>query len=192
MNKAKFVSWQLLPLLAVALTTQLWAQQASPPVVSSRLQKATGTVAAIDAATRTVTLKGANGLENVQVDKSARNFDNLHVGDKVTLSYYQGLAAQIKKGDSTVEAPAGGVFGTRAPEGAKPGGVVGASITATVSIQAVDTASHTVSFKRSDGSMDVIQVKDPKMRKFVATLKQGDVVEVTYTESVAIDVTPAS
>jgi translation initiation factor IF-1 len=40
--------------------------------------------------------------------------------------------------------------------------------------------------------VDVIAVRDPKMRKFIRTLKPGDVVEVTYTESLAVDVTPVS
>jgi hypothetical protein len=33
---------------------------------------------------------------------------------------------------------------------------------------------------------------NPKMKQFIKTLKPGDAVEVTYTESLAIDVEPAT
>jgi hypothetical protein len=37
----------------------------------------------------------------------------------------------------------------------------------------------------------VIEVKSPQLQDFIKTLKPGDKVNVTYTESVAINVTPA-
>lgn len=192
MINVKRLGWGLSALLVATMSTQLWAQEPSKPVVSNRLEKVTATVAGIDASTRTVTLNGPHGLVSVVVDPGVRSFDKLHVGDKVTVSYYQGLAAQMMKGGTKVTAPAASTFTTPAQGSGKPGGGAGASVTATVSIQAVDTATNQVAFKRSDGTVSVIAVKDPNMRKFIRTLKPGDVVEVTYTESVAIDVTPAT
>jgi translation initiation factor IF-1 len=163
----------------------------SAPVVSSHMQKVDATIKAIDAPSRTLTLDGPNGLVTVQVGKQAKKFDQLKVGDRVTVSYYQGLAAQMKHGDAAkATAPVGSEFASANKNG--PGGIVGASVTTTVTIQAVDLPTNTVSFKRADGSVHVIEVKNPKMRKFIKTLKPGDVVEVTYTESVAIDVQPAA
>jgi len=79
-----------------------------------------------------------------------------------------------------------------AQEGKKPGGGIGASITTTVTIQAIDTHTNIVTFKRSDGSVHVIAVKSPNMVQFIRTLKPGDQVDVTYTESLAINVVPAA
>jgi hypothetical protein len=49
-----------------------------------------------------------------------------------------------------------------------------------------------VTFKRSDGTVHVIAVKSPNMVEFIHTLKPGDQVDVTYTESLAINVVPAA
>jgi hypothetical protein len=121
-----------------------------------------------------------------------RNFDQLHVGDKVTVSYYQGIAAQMAKGGKTMSEPVGSTFGYRAAKGAQPGAGAGASMTGTVTIEDVDPSTHSVAFRSSDGSVHVISARSPQMQQFVDTLKHGDVVEVTYTESLAVKVDPGS
>ena len=163
--------------------------RARTALVTSDLHKADATIEAIDAGTRTVVLKDPHGLYSVEAGPAVRNFDKLQVGDKVHLSYYQGLAARIKKGDTAVSEPVAATY-TQPAQGGKPGGEMGHSVTTTVTIQAVDPASHTVAFKNSDGSVDVVAVERPNMREFVRTLNPGDVVELTYTESIAVDITP--
>ncbi|MBS0578161.1 MAG: hypothetical protein JSR36_02740 [Proteobacteria bacterium] len=193
MKTSNLLKWAL-PALAAALfsTNALAEANAAPaPVVSSSLLKVSATIKAIDAPSRTLTLEGPNGLLTVEVGKEAKRFDQLKVGDKVVVSYYQGLAAQMKPGDSAkASAPVGSEFASANKKG--PGGIVGASVTTTVTIQAVDVPTNTVSFKRADGSVHVITVRNAKMKKFIKTLKPGDVVDVTYTESIAIDVEPAT
>jgi hypothetical protein len=109
----------------------------------------------------------------------------------VTVSYYQGVAAQIAKGDMKVSDPAASTFAYKSTNG-KPGGGLGASVTVTVKILGIDPGTNKVAFQRSDGSQHVIAVKSPKMQAFIKTLKPGDTVDVTYTESVAISVAPAA
>jgi len=53
-------------------------------------------------------------------------------------------------------------------------------------------SSASFTFKRADGSVHAVEVKNAKMKEFIKTLKPGDAVEVTYTESIAIDVQPAA
>jgi hypothetical protein len=65
-------------------------------------------------------------------------------------------------------------------------------MTAAVKIEAVNQGSHTVAFRGSDGTLHVVAVESPNMRQFMRTLKPGDTVEVTYTESVAVNITPAT
>jgi hypothetical protein len=74
----------------------------------------------------------------------------------------------------------------------KPAGGVGASSTETVKIQDINLPTNTVAFTRSDGSTHIIEAKSPEMQKFIRELKPGDTVQVTYTESVAVEVIPAS
>ncbi len=191
MKNWNMIKWALPTLAAVLFSAGAMALDPNGPVVSTNLQKVTATIRAIDTPSRTVTLDGPNGLVTVQVGKQAKRFSQLKVGDKVVVSYYQGLAAQMKHGDAAkAAAPTGAAFGGANQN--SPGGMGGVSVTTTVIIQAVDLATNTVSFKRSDGSVHVIEVKNPKMQDFIKTLKPGDAVEVTYTESLAIDVEPAT
>jgi hypothetical protein len=180
-------------LLIGALTTPAWAQNsASSPVVRSEFRKVEATVEAIDPATRVVSLRGPNGSLSVVVDSEVRNFDKVHVGDKVIVSYYQGIAVQMAKDGTRASDPAASTFAYRAKNGQRPGGGAGASVTTTVTIEAIDRETNTVAFRRADGSVHIIAVKSPNMVEFLRTLKPGDSVEVTYTESVAINVVPAA
>jgi len=109
----------------------------------------------------------------------------------VNLSLYQGLAAQIAKGDKKVSDPAAATFAYKNPAG-KPNGGAGGSVTVTVKILGVDPGTNTVAFQQADGSQHVIAVKSPNMQQFIHTLKAGDTVDMTYTESIAVSVIPAS
>ncbi len=191
MKNWNIIKWALPALAAVLFSTGALALDPNGPVVSSHLQKVDATIRAIDVPSRTVTLDGPNGLVTVKVGKEAKRFGQLKVGDKVSVSYYQGLAAQMKTGDAAkATAAVGSTFG--AANASSPGGTGGVSITSTVIIQAIDLSTNTVSFKRADGSVHAIEVENPKMKEFIKTLKPGDAVEVTYTESLAIDVEPAA
>jgi hypothetical protein len=191
MKNWNITKWALPALAAVFFSTSALALNPNGPVVSSTLQKVDATIKAIDVPSRTVTLDGPSGLVTVKVGKKAKRFSQLKVGDKVTVSYYQGLAAQMKPGDAAkAAAPVGAEFSSS--NKSSPGGITGASVTTTVTIQAVDLATNTVAFKRADGSIHAVEVKNAKMKEFIKTLKPGDVVEVTYTESIAIDVQPAA
>ena len=80
----------------------------------------------------------------------------------------------------------------RAPEGARPSGVVGTQSRQTVRITNVNNNNHVVSFYGSDGLARSLPVHTPQGREFISKLKVGDEVEVTYTEAVAISVEPSS
>jgi hypothetical protein len=193
MTTISVLNWRLSTLVVAAMATYAWAQEtAKPPVVKSEFQKVEATVEAVDPATREVSLRGPNGPVSVVVGPEVKNFDKVHVGDKLVVSYYQGIAAQMAKGDMKATEPAASTFAYRAQGGKRPGGGAGASVTATVTIEAIDTGTNTVAFRRPDGSVHIIAVKSPNMVQFIRTLKPGDSVEVTYTESVAINVVPAT
>lgn len=187
-SRRKLTFLPLLLLIAAALGVA-WAQEKdNKPVVRSRLQKVEATIQAINPDTREVTLNGPKGPVSFAVGSEAKNFDKLHVGDKVVVSYYEGIAAQMAKGGQKVTEPATSTFSYPAEGGKRPGGGVGESTTTTVQIEDVDPGTNTVAFRRSDGTVHIVAVKSPNMQQFVHTLKRGDSVDVTYTESVAVDV----
>jgi hypothetical protein len=192
MTRKKVLRWHLPMLFFAAMATHTWAQEAAKPVVRSELQKVEATIERIDPATREVTLKGAEGPMSFVLGPEAKNFDKLNVGDKVVVSYYQGIAAQMSKNGVKATEPATSTFAYRAEGGKKPGGGVGASATTTVTIEDVNPETNTVAFKTSDGLVHIVAVKSPNMQKFARTLKRGDSVDLTYTESIAINVVPVS
>lgn len=184
---------QLAILAMAAMAGSAWAQQPGG-AYTSNLIKTTATVTAIDSAARAVTIQGDRGPVTIQVGPDVKNFSNLKVGDRVNISYYQGIAAQLVKGGKTVSDPAVSTFrqGNSPGPGMTPSGVVGASATVTAKIQDVNLPTNTVAFTGSDGTTHIVQVKTPEMQSFIRGLKRGDVVQVTFTDSVAVEVLPAS
>jgi len=149
------------------------------------------TVTAIDQKTRMVTLKASEGNETtIHVDKRARNLAQVKVGDVVKLAYMQQVAWQVRKpgggapsGDVQTESAA-----ARAQPGEKPAGAVGQRVTFAASIEAIDLAKGTVTLKGPEGNSQTIKARNPANLKKV---KVGDVVDITYTEAVAIKVEAA-
>ena len=48
-----------------------------------------------------------------------------------------------------------------------------------------------LTFSGADGLVRATHIKDPKGQQFAGTLKQGDQVDLTYTEALAVSVEPA-
>jgi len=95
-----------------------------------------------------------------------------------------------KPGDSTeatVDLGAG-----RTDAGARPGGVVASVKTLPVTIVSVDTVTSTVKFYAADKQVHSLTVKRPEAKAYIAKLKAGDEVIVTYAEAVAVEVKPAT
>ena len=189
--KTSLLKWQLPTLALIATASYAWAEEAGGPAVVSELNKVQATVQAVYPDKRSLTLVGPSGKPQTIFAGSDVQLDRLHAGDKVNVSYYEGVAAQIAKGDTKLSDPAAADFAYKNPMGAMGGGA-GSSVTATVKILGIDLGTNTVAFQDADGSQHVIKVKSPEMKKFIGTLQPGDVVDITYTDSVAVSVTPVA
>ena len=161
-----------------------------PSMKREELQEVSATVAAVDQATRLLTLKGDDGSSAAfQVGPEVKNFPQIKVGDKVFVSYYRGIAAELQPKGTPLSKKVDSIdLATTAAPGTKPGAGVGTATTATVVIEKVDTKANTVSFKRPDGVSRTLPVKSPEGQEFIRKLKAGDQVEVLYAEAVAIEV----
>jgi hypothetical protein len=189
MTHMKQLNRSLLALALGAMASYAWAQaQESKPIVKSRFQQVQATVTNINYETREVTLQGEKGPLTVQVSPDVKNLERVRAGDKVTVSYYQGLAAQLAKPGSRKSSGDASAFATPAKIA---GGTVGASVTSTVTVEDIDLPTNTVAFRRPDGSVHIASVRSADGQKFLRTLKPGDNVDVTYTESVAVNVIPS-
>jgi hypothetical protein len=192
MAKTFDIPRRLWALALIAAAASSWAQEPGQPAVTSSFQQVEATVQALDPATGHMTLMGPRGPLSFQVDPNLKNLDKVHVGDKIKVSYYEGIATQIVKNGTTIKAPATSKFDIPASNSAMPGHGVGRSMTTAVTIEAIDQGNNTVAFRGTDGTLRVVNVKSPNMQQFLRTLKPGDTVEVTYTESVAVNIVPAA
>ena len=146
------------------------------------------TVTAIDLKTRMVTLKGLEGNETtIYVDKRARNLPQVKVGDVVKVAYHEAVAWKVNESKKAVPTEAQAAE-ARAEPGQKPAGAVGQRITFTATIEAIDLANGTVTLKGPQGNSRTIKARNPANLKKV---KVGELVDITYTEAVAIKVEPA-
>ena len=151
---------------------------------------ATATVEAVDKATRTVTLKMANGeTRSIVASDEVRNFDQIKVGDKVNLKYMESMALELKKEGKALVGRTETSSMTRAKPGEKPGGVVQREVTAVVNVVNVDAQKKIVSVKTAKGEIVDLPVQDPEQLKLV---KKGDQVQATYTQALAISLEPAA
>jgi len=151
--------------------------------------KVTAKIVSIDAATRSVSLKASNGKTvALVIGEEARNFDQLKVGDAVTVEYKEALTLSLKKGSGPLSIHEREISDRSAP-GAKPGGTVGREVKAIADVVAVNPAANTVTLKGPRGNTVDLVVQDPEQLKNV---KKGDRVEATYTEAMAVSVQPAT
>lgn len=147
------------------------------------------TVESVDPAARTVTLKGPRGKTfTVGVDDKVKNLSGLKVGDEVVATYYEAVAFELKK-------PGEAVPGKTEREAVAPGkgpggsGMAGRQVTIVATIEAINEAKGSVTLKGPGGKSVDVTARDPKNLKKV---KVGDLVEITYTEALAVSIEPAS
>ena len=173
---------------AIAQTGSAMVGTAPGKAAAVETIKVTATITAIDKATRDVTLKGPQGNEvTVTAGPEVKNFDQLKVGDNVDLNYVEALTLELKKGGGLVVQRTETAGAAGAKPGEKPAGAVGRQITVVADVIAVDPAKQVVTLKGPKRTVD-LKIPNPEQFKRIA---KGDQVEATYTQAVALEVTPA-
>jgi Cu/Ag efflux protein CusF len=179
----------LLAALAVSqgCATSKGKEASTPPTYqTSRTETATAVVQALDLKTRRVTLKDEDGkLFSFVAGDHVRNLAQVHVGDKVKVTYTESLALEVKRADGSAPDATASTSMSRAAPGEKPAGTVAGVVTASAVIVAIDRETNRVTLKGPEGNFQVLQVKDPKK---LENVQVGDMVYATYTESVGISV----
>jgi Cu/Ag efflux protein CusF len=173
--------------MALAATVALAARQT---IKQGAAIVETFTIEAIDSTTRAVTLRDSEGnLETIICGPEVQRFNALKVGDKVSFRYYESMVYQIQK-SATQSGPVPGIAATagvsRAP-GDRPGGTIAQQLTATVTVNAIDVKIPSVTVTSADNRKMSFKVADAKN---LEGLMVGDRVDITYTQALAIDVTP--
>jgi Cu/Ag efflux protein CusF len=180
------------PAFAQSTTTSAPAEKAPAPAEKAPVRgksevsvtKVRGTVAGVDKDAGTVTLKGPKGRTVTIEVKDKSKLDQIKVGDPVVAAYMEAVAWRVVKAGSGA-APGVSTQETRVSSkpGETPAGAVGREVTATVTITAIDRKNHTVTVKGPQGGTETIKAKEPKN---LEGLKVGDMVEITYSQALAV------
>ena len=112
-----------------------------------------------------------------------RNFNQIHINDRVNLLVTEEIAVFLDKGAKPGAMGAEAV--ALAPLGAKPGVVMADTVQATVKITAINTATRKVTFVTKSGKSDTVKAGD---HIDLTKVKVGDSVTIRQTEAVAVSV----
>ena len=145
------------------------------------------TVQAINANERIIVLADdAGNVQTIEVDPEVKNFDQIALGDVVTVEYFESVALFLgspdsKPGESTTQ------ITQTAEKGDRPGMVVIDVVEIIATVEAIDKENRKVKLKGADGNVVKLKV-DPSMGD-MENIKVGDMVHARYTEAVAVSVT---
>ncbi len=178
--------------LAVGCATSPETPPETPPepLEVSEVQEVEATVMAVDADSRELVLRGPAGDEFAfRVGPEVRNLAQVEVGDILRVSYYTGFVfSMAEPGNAGTDAA---FAAGRAEEGDRPGAMVGVTTRQTVEILSVASDGTAVSFRDADGQLQSIDVPREEGQAFARKLSPGDLVDIQYTEAIAVGVEAA-
>jgi hypothetical protein len=152
---------------------------------ASRLATDTATIAALDVASRTITLRRRSGqTQTIQVGPDVTRLSEFAVGDVIRVDYEQRIELEYQPPGSKAVPMESGVTAGRADRDQAPGAVASAGVQGTVTVTAIEASARLVSFQEPGGN--VYQVKaGPTVQ--LEKLKVGDRLLATYVETVAVN-----
>jgi hypothetical protein len=154
-------------------------------VAAAQTIKASVVVTAIDPATRTLTLKNAQGtISDLVADPEVHNFDQIKVGDSIVVEYVRALTLELRKGGGAAHTTESS-DAARSKKGEKPGASAGRRVTVTADVIAVNEKDKTITLRGPKGKVVVLDVQNPDQFKVV---KKGDKIEADYAEAVVVSV----
>ena len=154
----------------------------------------TATVTGVDIEKRQVTIEGPEGNSTViHVTDQVKNLPQVKIGDSVEIIYYRSAVVDLVTKKDNVE------LGTEvaaarasAPAGNKPAGAIGTEVKRTAEILFVDPIQKFIRFVSPDTGIRTVTLEHrPDLQHYLKELKKGDIVQVTYTEALAVSVKPA-
>jgi hypothetical protein len=147
---------------------------------------ATATVTAIQAGSRSLTLKKSDGeLIQVTAPPEVKRFDEIKVGDTITAKYTENMILRVMKpGEAAVNSATGGVA---TGAGARPSATVTAQRSVTATITAIDSAAPSITLSGPDKKTYTAKVAD---REALKQVKVGDRLDITFQAAVLVSVDP--
>ena len=149
------------------------------------LLKASVTIQQIDSTRRVITYKTEKGDEDtLYVPESVTRFNELKVGDRINMSYYESTVYQLRRPGSPDPKPTDKTEVTPTA-GALPAGTVGRQTTSTVTVTAVDVSIPAITVTTADGRTVTRKVEN---KNNLAGVQPGDKIDITTTEATLVSV----
>jgi hypothetical protein len=135
------------------------------------------TLAAVDAANRTIVLRGPRGeLLTMDVSEGVGDLARVKVGDRVVVSYAQPLVLELRKGG---ERPVRDVAPAE-----RPARAVGRQVKIVADVVLVNVQKQTVTLRAPEQRV-TLKLRDPAQLKNITA---GDQIEAIYTQALALAV----
>jgi hypothetical protein len=178
-----------------ALALPLLASCGSPSVDTSQTSTMNAVVETVDPVSRELLLRSGTGgqsgaLRSMVVSSRVQRLGQVKPGDRVTVRYYQALAAQAVKPSSSASPPFEGVNVDRRETAGRPGGEVTRVRRGRVTITAVDPETNTVSFIGPNNVPRTVVAQNSDVQSFIRRLSVGDQVDMVYEEALAVSIEP--
>jgi hypothetical protein len=150
--------------------------------------KATATIQAIDQANRVLTLRMEDGSEETgTVGPEVTRFNELKVGDRVSVSYYESTVYQIRKPGQPAPTPSATATGTTGT-GPRPGATLARQTVSSVTVKAIDPSMPSITVATSDGRTVTRRVEN---KANLTGVQVGDAIDITYTQAAVVSVEAA-
>jgi hypothetical protein len=171
-------------IIAAVLVSTASMALAQSKTINAEMRTETGIVEAVEASTRTVTLKKPDGTFVTTIaGPEVKRFDEIKLGDKITAKFYENVIVRLKKpGEADVNT---GATATTGSGQVLPGGTKAKQRTITATITAIDMNMPSVTFTGPNGWKYTSKVQD---KAALASVKVGDKVDVVWTEAVLVSV----
>jgi hypothetical protein len=172
-------------IIAVAvLVSMARTAMAQAKTISSEMKTETATIEAIEASTRTLTLKKPDGtFVQTVAGPDIQRLGEIKIGDTVNVRYYENVIVRLKQpGETDVVSSAKGTTGS---EQVLPGGTRAKQLTITATITAIDPNTPSITFTGPNGWKYTSKVQDTEA---LAKVKVGDKVDIVWTEAVLVSV----
>ena len=158
---------------------------AQEPFSKANVVKISSTIQAIDTTSRTITLRDEKGNEDTfAVGDTVQRFNELKVGQRVNITYYESLVLQLVKPGDKSDGPSLDAAINRA-KSALPGGTIAAQEKATVTVKAVDMAVPSITVATADGRTVTRKIEQ---KKYLEGVKAGDRIDITMTRAIVTSV----
>ena len=160
--------------------------QENPGVAIGASIVAKGTVLAVDTENRIVRVRGSEGREvEIPVGEEAHNFDQIAVGDELTIEAFESVALFVGNPDTQPDAAAGMAI-ARSEKGQKPAGTAVGVAEVSALVVAIDREARLLTLRLPEGD-EVTTHVDEAVQAF-DTLNVGDTIHARLTRAIAVSV----